>query len=488
VLGRRLLGKTLDGVFGYGEDGLSRWIRRLWTVSLYITGVLLWAYILNRGRIPLELHDWAEITAPRYAFLRDAVMRGSLPLHMPGTYALRNVTDRFISVADTDLSPQVLLLRFLDIGPFFLVNTILLFTVGFLGMLALRNRYRLSPMAFSCLFFLFAFNGDITDHLVVGHVNWVGCYLLPILAALVFRLLGGDSTWRPTLLVSLLLFFMFLQGAFHLLVACILFLILLALTSPRNFTPLIRAIAFALLLSMVRILPPLLEASRFDTAFLSGFTSVRDMFAGLVELRVPVPQMVFSQTPLNPLGWWELDYYVGLVGLVFIVYFGIIPWFRKGEAHSSLAPLLTPIFILSLLSVGRIYKLIHLLGIPFLASERVSSRLLIVPLAMLVILAAINFQRALDRGTPKIGSRLAYLGLLGLMVQDLWQHIKLWRVENMGNLFPATPVDLARSVVANHPDPPYVAALAIGLTVSALTLAFLIIMVWRESAAARRRV
>ena len=36
----------------------------------------LWGKFLNWGQIPFDFHDWAEITAPRVAFLRDAMIKG----------------------------------------------------------------------------------------------------------------------------------------------------------------------------------------------------------------------------------------------------------------------------------------------------------------------------------------------------------------------------------------------------------------------------
>ena len=133
-------------------------------MGLWAGGVFLWGKFLNWGDIPFDWLDWAEINAPRTAFLKDAVTKGVLPLHMPDSSALRGVTDRFMSIPDALLSPQILLLRFMDVGTFFLVDTLLLYTIGMFGLLWFRRRYSLSLASFSALFLLFNFNGHILAH------------------------------------------------------------------------------------------------------------------------------------------------------------------------------------------------------------------------------------------------------------------------------------------------------------------------------------
>ena len=215
------------------EAGLAA----VWLVGLFGFGAWLWVYFLNGGAIQLDLHDWGEVTSPRYAFLKDAVTRGLLPLHMPGAWALRNVTDRFIAVADTNLSPQILLLRWLSLGDFFVANTVGLYALGCAGLVLVFRRFRLSLIVLTALFFLLLFNGHVTAHLAVGHANWTAFFLLPFFGLLVFEALDTTPGWRWTLGVALLLFVIFLQGAYHLFVMALLFLGLLGVASRRLLRP-----------------------------------------------------------------------------------------------------------------------------------------------------------------------------------------------------------------------------------------------------------
>jgi hypothetical protein len=191
------------GLFEAGARGIGRWASYAWYLGLLGLGAALWGYLLNWGDIPFGLHDWAEGTGHRLAFLQNAVRSGTLPLHMPDGSALRNLTDRFAAIPDTLLSPQVLLLGFMELGPFVLANTLLLYACGFAGLLLVARQLRLSAFAFGLVFFLFNFNGHVTDHIVVGHMHWAGYFLLPYFVLLVLKALDGATGWRWTLTFSL---------------------------------------------------------------------------------------------------------------------------------------------------------------------------------------------------------------------------------------------------------------------------------------------
>src|SRR3990172_2570764 len=470
----------LDTAFDDRQSQGRRWLGHAWAAGLFIVGVLAWRYFLNSGYFQLDIHDWLE-ASKRYAFLRDAILTGQLPLHMPGTSGLRTITDRYLSVADTIFSPQVFLLRYLDIGHFVVVNVVGLYSLGFLGLLILRKRFSLSPAAFTLMYLLFNFNGHISDHIAVGHVHWAGYFLIPLFAALIFDLLDGDAGWRWVLYMSALLFFMFLQGTFHLFILCLAFMALLALSSRSHFMPLAGGVLFSILLSMVRILPPALEAANFDTEFLFGFTTVGEMLSALTNLKIPGFNEIVIHGSVNPLGYWELDHFIGIIGLAIVLIFGVLPWFRSGTGNQRHFALWVPTAVLAIASIGQVYQLVHVLRIPLFVSQRVSSRLLFLPLAMLIFLAAIRLQEYLASQRTSDWVRLAELAVVGLAAQDLWQHFKAWRVTNMGKVFGPQPLDLSLYYVANHPDPPYITALIVGLVVTVVTLVFLLLMVGIEN-------
>lgn len=468
----------LAAAFDPNVEKQHRWLGWLWLAALWAIGAFLWGKFLNWGQIPFDWLDWAEINAPRTAFLKDAVMKGVLPLHMPDSSALRGVTDRFMSIPDALLSPQILLLRFMEIGTFFLVNTLLLYTTGMFGLLWFRRRFSLSLVSFSALFLLFNFNGHILAHYSVGHTTWAGYLLFPWFAVLVFRLLQGESSWRWVAQTALVLFLIYLQGAFHQFIWGLMFLGLLGLTTWERFWPALKALVSACLLSMVRILPPTLLLGQFDDEFLGGYPTLMDILDSMVRFKYPA-EAIGVRTMLSSLAWWEYDLYLGLAGTAFLAVFGIYSWAKHHRTESGFPALLLPIGGMTLLSVGRVYRLVRLIPIPLLSGERASIRMVILPVVFLLILAAIEFQRWLQNRQTSWIVQLSGLGLLLVMGHDLWQHAKVWQVTNAVSAFDVARVDLSIKVVANHPDPIYFTLLGVGATVTILTLLGLIYL-WRR--------
>ncbi|MGH2620680.1 MAG: hypothetical protein ACRDHG_08940, partial [Anaerolineales bacterium] len=148
-------------------------------------------------------------------------------------------------------------------------------------------------------------------------------------------------------------------------------------------------------------------------------------------------------------------------------------WIRRGSSLRPYFSMLFPIAVVLILSVGRIYRLVGLVGIPLLASQRVATRLIVVPVTITVVLAVLGFEQAMREQTSGT-ARLLTTGGLVLLAHDLWQHLRLWRVVNMPGLFPTKPLDLSVNIVANHPDPPYELSLGVGAAISLVSLIALI--------------
>lgn len=461
--------------------GFLKILTWLWMLALLVLGLGLWWWFLNRGAIQFDLHDWVE-ASKRYAFLQDALKTGQFPLHMPGTSGLRTITDRYLSVVDTLFSPQIILLGILDLGEFVVANTWLLFGAGFAGLLLLKKELKLSLLSFTLLYLLLFFNGHVVDHIAVGHIHWAAYFLIPYFILAVVKLIGGETGWRWTLWVSILVLIFMLQGAYHLVVIALFSLVLIIPARTDLTVPIIRVGVASLLLSMIRILPPLLHYGAFDTEFLSGFSSSANLLSGLIELREMTRASIMNPSPLSPLDWWELDYFIGLAGLGFILFFGAWKSLRSPDDKGLARATALPILALSILSIGRIYKIFHLLQIPLLSTQRVSSRLFILPLAFLALLAVVQFDRWTREERYRGAGAVLGASAICVVGNDLWQHFKLWRVTNMAGIFPKTPLELSRFYVANHPDPIYAGLIWVGLSVTALTLIVLVLKAIRELA------
>ena len=445
---------------------LSKWIERLWFMGLYLFGGVVWSFFLNFGRLGFDLHDWTQ-EGSRYAFLRQALLENHLPLHIGSELA---ATDRFLAIPDTVTSPQVVLLRFVEPGLFVLINTLFLYSLGYLGLLLLRRKFNWSPITFSVVFLLFSLNGNPIAHIAVGHSMWVSYFLLPYFALLVMNLIEGQTGWKWITQMALLQLALFLQGGFHFVIWSLMFLVLLGIFSHRLLGTILKAILFTVLLSLVRILPPALEFYGQDNPFISGYFSVHDMLDAFTKLIAPAAA---RSGMYSALGWWEVDIYTGLLGFAFLIIFGLYQtWKTPPSTETAHHELLAPILTMTILSIGKIFQPITMLPIPLMDAERVSSRFLILPVVMTLVLGGVQMERHLRNKTRNLKSQITTLMLMGLMVHDLLQHARLWRVENMATLFTHTPVNIHAQVILRT-DPPYTTALLVGLGVGVLTIVFL---------------
>jgi hypothetical protein len=470
------VGTLLDWLFGSSKDRKLHWTDIAWLAGLFLGGAALWSVFLHQGQLGFNYRDWFDIAGPRLTFLKDALLHGVLPLHISHPSTLGGVTDRYLSIPDTFLAPQAILLLWMDIGPFVLVNQILMYALGFVGLLWIRRRYGLSLFSFSVMFLLFNFNGHILSHYAIGHITWGGYFLFPWFAMLVLSLLDGDRSWGWVAKMSALLLLIWLNGSFHQFVWLILFLALLALATWKHALTLLKAIGFSLLLGLVRILPVAIISGSLHQAydFYGGYLSLGYVWDSLVEINPPFHDS-FGSVPTQM--WWEVSLYVGIIGAVFLLFFGVIRWAQNREESRAYHALALPMLGLALFSIGSLYRFVLLLQIPLIDGERVTSRMLSVPFFFVLLLAAIELQRWLNQ--PRVSPVAALVGGFLALVEanDLWKNFSLWKVDTAIRAFEVHPFDPLAWFAVNRPDPAYTQTLgwgAAGTLLGVLTLALLV--------------
>ena len=458
------------------------WFQRVWLVGLLLAIQAMWAYFLHFGQFVFGVQDW--IWEWRYArILRMAALTGQLPLHTqpPIAYGV----DRFLAIPDVPLGPQWLILRFLDLGPAFLATFLLMVLIGYVGCLAIRRHWRLSLFSFTLLAVLFNFNGFIVTHIGIGHTLFSGYFLLPFFALLTLQLIESSEGRGWFAWMGLTLFGIELQGTTQIYAACMIFLgvLLLAYVAKR------REILFAMLaglgLNLYRIAPSLITLTTYTNRPQPGFISVLDVLESM--LRIVPPSKASKLITGLPLGWWELDMYLGVLGLILLAYFGIVRvWAQSTETVRGPGlplPLGLSMLALGAFSVGYLYWPINYLPLPLLSLLHVPSRFLILPLLILMVLSVRTLQSWLAERKLGFGSHALLLSLLVVLTHDLIQHARLWRVEHVFEAFPPAALDTTLHIV-DRADPVYVAVLAGSTAASALGLAFIAGFLARQS---RRR-
>ncbi|MCL4561162.1 MAG: hypothetical protein M1281_11160 [Chloroflexi bacterium] len=414
------------------------------------------------------------------AFLQDALKQGVLPLHISDPLTLGGVSDCFLSIPDQILSPQILLLLFMSIGKFVLVDVLLLYTVGFLGLLWFRRKYSLSWFSFTLLFGLFNFNGQILGHLSIGHLTWGGYFLFPWFAALVISFIEGDHSWKWIAKMSLLLLAILLQGAYHQYVWTLIFLFFLAFANRRYILPIAGTLGLSILVNAFRILPPFLLLGSFNNAYVGGYLTFTDIWKAMIE-RMQPGSVIITSLNAQPVKAWEVTLFVGLAGAIFMVIFGLYRWLRGREGKILYWELILPLTGLFLFSFDRIYRYVRYLPLPILSGERVADRFLTLPFFFIMILAAIELQRWLNQ--PHRNQVILRIGAIGLFLagsQDLWLNLKSWTPRSVSNHMPSFAFKLENWFVVNHADPSYTTILIVGALISLISISFVLFMALRK--------
>ncbi len=466
---------------GQGSPMTSRqvWIQRSWIGGLLLATLAFWAYFLNFGQFDFGVQDW--IWEWRYArILRLALLTGQLPLHTrpPISYDV----DRFLAIPDVPLGPQLLFLRFMDLGPAALATILLMVLIGYVGCMALRRRYRLSPFSFTVLAILVCFNGFIVSHLGIGHTLFSGYFLLPFFLLLVLQLVDGDEGRGWVAWMGLVLFGIELQGSTQIYAACMIFLSILFLAFTGRRLKLLKAMLAGVIVNIYRIAPALISLSSYSNRPQPGFISLTELTEAL--LRIVPPSKASKLVTGLPLGWWELDVFVGILGLAFLIYFGIVRvWVEPGETTRRPGlpvPLGLGLLVMGIFSIGYIYWPINFVPLPLFSLVHVPSRFMILPLVFLSALGAQALQGWLNGRKPGLGLQLLLLGGLVVFAHDLFQNTRQWRVEHVFEAFPPAKLDTGLMIVSRS-DPGYVAVLAASAAVSAVAVIVYLVSAWRGS-------
>lgn len=480
--------EALNAVLFYPPDNtlFARFFSLLAIIILYLVGVAHWLvfFCTAPNSFAFRVMNFSAYQWPReFVFLstlQDAVVEGVIPYHI--FYPMKETT-RFLGIPDYIISPQILLLGTTDIATFVLVNTVFLYSLSFIGCLLIKKRYQLSLFSFSAMYLLLNFNGNITAQLGAGHYVWAGFFLLPFYCLFVLELIEGKHSLSQSIKLALILFVMILQGTYHFYTWGVMFLLLLALFAREHAKPILIAVALSVPLVAVRVLPAAMTFWGAEREFLSGYPTLLHLLEGLIIIK---PHTTETVGVLHNLSWWEYDFYIGLLGLAFVGYGGIYLRFKKSSKLEGLTykALDMPMLLMSLFSLSIFYAPITYLPLPLFGAERVSSRFLIIPILMLIVLAAIRLNQTLPQWIEKPVAKLLALFGLAQLGLSLAMHTNVWRVsvleQAVTELYDLAELDAGYNVIIQH-DPWYVALVNGSALMSFLTL-LLLLALWRWDA------
>ncbi len=389
----------------------------------YLGGMFHWAWLINYGKVQYRYIDW-QMFYDFYQVTQNALIEKSIPYFMPYTY---KGTNQFLAIPATDLFPTIYLLKFLSVEDFFLTQLIFVYSLGFLSCLWLKRKYQWSSVSFVAFFLLFNFNGHITSHLAVGHWSWTAYFLLPFFVGWVLSLVEGDDLGSRPARLTFVLFGILLFGGLHPFVWCLLFLLLLCPFQKRYWKPVLTGVGLTLVFSMYRILPASITFWDYKNPFMYGFPSFSVLWSALTSIyqsQDVILDMRYSEKVSMP--WWEVDHYISILGLGFLLYFGLWKRWRETEVLTDYRILNIPMLLIAVFSFGAIFGFIAHLPLPLISVERTPSRFLILPLLILLTLSCIWMQKTFDRLRPGWGIQI--LAVAGIVYEGIFlmEHSSVW--------------------------------------------------------------
>jgi hypothetical protein len=260
----------------------------------------------------------------------------------------------------------------------------------------------------------------------------------------------------------------------------LLLILLVILRSQR--IPILKSLIVSVFLAAHRLLPAALVFAEKKRQFFPGYINLTDVLSALIKDVSP-----FEAVSGRLVGWWELDLYVSLVGLAFILLFGFYPLFKSDDKETTFSkylPLYIPMMILMILSFSYLYQPIHSLPLPLVGLERVPSRFLIMPVIILIFIASVQARGWLSMRVQSITERLICLTFFVILGHDILRHVRIWRVDNFARALPDPDrVFVSDIQILNQSDPGYAWIIGISAAVTVITLIVTITQFirWRRS-------
>jgi hypothetical protein len=429
-------------------------------IALLAIGAFHWAWFINYGNVTFRIHDWGQEHI-YYSVLRQAANTGSIPFHMSMRF---HQTDRFMSIPDTNFMPWVLVLPTMSAGKFIMLDLLILYALGFLGCVIIMRKYNLSILAFTFFFLIFNFNGHIVAHLAVGHTAWSGYFLLPFLLLFLLEMLEGNTTWRMSLKIAFILFAMMVKGSFHLYTWCLMFLGFLLIFNWKYARTVFTAAVASAVLSAFKLVPAAYTLLGRQEKFIWSYPTFRDLIDAMITIRIDSPERL---RVWGNAGWWELDMYIGLIGLAILVYFGIILRFsRRADLEDvKYKALDLPVLLMALFSISYFHAFLTRLPIPLLRGERVATRFVVLPVVTLALLASLRISQVLKRAGMGVKVWVLGIATLAAMALAFLDHSFLWSVTRLERVMqlkvePPVPGLIVRD------DPAYKLMVVIGIVVT----------------------
>lgn len=455
--------------------------RPLLAVLLGLAAAAHWLAFFAAGQFDLTSADWPRQVVYN-EILRAAVSEGRLPLAT--AERMFDMGVRYVANLEAPLAPHSWLLVFAGDHAAIVATAVLWACLGVYGCFRLARRLQLTAPAFVLMTLFVSFNGSMVAHVSAGHVGWLtGCALPFVVEALLVMAAAGPAARRATTALALILFALLLTGAVQLVVMIAILIALCAILVPAGRLAYAVCLLQFALLSMVRTLPAAIGHWRGGRAWIADGYAPGGALDALLWLGDPAGMqtvgttLAFGGRSAVTLPAVEFDAYVGVIGVVLLLAFGVRVA-RSGatrDAYGAAAhALIAPCLGLALLSIDRLYAAVVVAPVSLLTVLRVPSRFLGVAVIVALMLAVVRLDadwRA--RGRRPLEGLLVWSGVAAAALQLAYHSLTYSAARGPHlpvSLSPGAPVLVDALSVAGGGL--YVGALVVGAAVTGVTLAW----------------
>lgn len=474
------------------------WWRQRWVWVFYGIGVLHWYFFMTWGWPDYNTHDWRYMHQ-WVAVMKRALQTGQIPYHAAyfseelatGQFAFG---DRYLALPFLIMSPQILALLFLDIPSWMTLQLILMYTLGFWGLVKWIGKLKLSMTASAFVLILFNLNGFHSSRIGIGHLQNAGYFLAPwwlYILTHFAEVSNGALRQRvlPALQFGLFLFFVLLQGSVQLVQNIVVSGICVLLFYPKQLLWYVLGGAVGLVLGsylvwpVLRFSPYVPITSRM--VWCSSYGTVSDYHGGVLAFGGAILQVLYSlYRGLAKVysaaadGSWEADAYISAFGIALVLgaCVGVVLGRQQARVKTALyskrfAAGMLLVFLLSLDCVyHRLWGVLRGVLV-FPAVDRFPSRLIIYVLTYLILVSSSGFDRLFQIVQhPRIRAGLQWISL-GVLLLLLLQHSWVWSVSQSESHWASLPhetLTFGEQLLSRAGDHAYVLIVKISYLVSAI--------------------
>ncbi|PPR46208.1 MAG: hypothetical protein CFH18_00128 [Alphaproteobacteria bacterium MarineAlpha5_Bin8] len=365
------------------------------------------------------------------AVIKYSLENNIIPYHAPHSLGPGPPKDRWMAGPINVITPQIILLKFVDTQTFFFINLLLMYSIGFLGCLLFKYRFNISNFPFFILLLFYNFNGYFVEKIAAYGPHYMGYYILPYCIYFLFVIVNSDYKDKESQLYYGTLFglahsLIFYQGTLHLYTITLTFLLFWYFFNFRNYIFLFFSLFFSFSLSSIKLLPAAFAygtTGNFHYWEGGGYSTLPSIIENMI-----VVKNIFHYPPFSQ---WETSLYISVFGLLILTLFVFIKSFDDRKSDINLRSFIFPLILITFISL-RFYK--HLIiphWIPLLSSESLTSRYMIIPLLILTFIAIINLNHYLIMNKENVFNKIFIYSSGILCFVLIMNHSRVWRMHRV---------------------------------------------------------